>query len=151
MYHFHFRFPGFPLPFHPVSRVSLPVLSTWLSAGFLSSLPVPLPQPFPWCLPLSGSLRPLLIWPFPFRSAFFRPLSFPSDYSDLCAFLSLHPVFPSQWFFRCLFSPSVTPVSMRSFRFRYSALCSSFLLLPFRLAEGYFVCHGLPFGLAVSP
>ena len=66
-----FRFPGFPLLFHPVSRASLPFSVLGFSAGFLSSLPVPLPQPLPWCLPSSGFFRPLLFGIFRFPSLSF--------------------------------------------------------------------------------
>ena len=48
-------------------------------------------------------------------------------------------------------SPSVAPVSMRPFRFWYSALCSSVLPRPARLAVAASVRPGLPFGLAGSP
>ena len=108
------------------------------SAGFLSSFPVPLPQPLSWCLPSSGSLRPLLFGLFRSPS-----LSFVCSGSLLTTQLSassfpffpLSPGFGSFGVLRFLssptLSPSVTPVSMRSFRFRYSALCSSFLPLTF--------------------
>ena len=48
-----FGFLAFPLPFHPVSRVSLPFLSTRLSVCFLSSFPVSLPQLFHRCFPFA--------------------------------------------------------------------------------------------------
>ena len=50
-----FRFPAFPFPFHPVSRVSLPILCTWLSVCFLSSFPVSLPRLFRWCSSFTSS------------------------------------------------------------------------------------------------
>lgn len=70
--HLRFRFPGFPLPLHPVSRASLPLSVLGFPAGFLSSFPVPLPQPLSWCLPSSGFLRPLLF-------GLFRPTCFLSS------------------------------------------------------------------------
>ena len=66
-----FGFLAFPLPFHPVSRVSLSFLRTRLSVRFLSSFPVSLPQPFHWCFPFA-----LAFGLFPSLSAFFRPLLF---------------------------------------------------------------------------
>ena len=151
-----FRFPGFPLPFHPVSRASLSVLSTWLSAGFLSSLPVPLPQPLPWCLPFSGFFRPLLVRPFPFRSTFFRPPTFSSDYSASALSFPFFPVFPSSgssgacFPFRCacfhaflpvlvlssLFFLSPTPVSPRRRLLRLSRPAFRFSRFPFAYALG---------------
>ena len=153
-----FRFPGFPLPLHPVSRASLPLSVLGFSAGFLSSLPVPLPQPLPWCLPSSGSSRPLLFGLF--RSP---PLSFVRDRSLLTTQLSAlsfpcFPLSPGIGSFGALrfpaspsLPPSAAPVSMRAFRLRYSALCSSFLPRPIRLADGYLVRFGMPFGLAAAP
>ena len=46
-----FSFLAFPLPFHLVSRASLPFSSTLLSVCFLSSFPVSLPQLFHRCFP----------------------------------------------------------------------------------------------------
>ena len=148
-----FRFPSFPLTLRPVARASCPLLVLGLSAGFLSSLPVPLPQPLPWCLPSA------------FAFGLFRspPLSFVRERSLLTTQLSApaFPFFPlSPGSGSCgaplslsllRLSPSVTPVSMRSFRLWYSALCSSFLQRPARLADGFLVRVRMPFGLAASP
>ena len=105
---FRFRFPDFPLPFHPVSRAFLPFSVLGFSARFLSSLPVPLPQPLPWCLPSSGSLRPLLVGLF--RSS---SLSFVRSDSLLTTQLpaSSFPVFPV---------PLTAVLPVRSFPFRQS-------------------------------
>ena len=46
-----FGFLALPLPFHPVSRASLPFPSTQLSVCFLSSFPASLPQLFHRCFP----------------------------------------------------------------------------------------------------
>ena len=84
-----FSFLAFPFPFHPVSRVSLPFLSTWLSVCFLSSFPVSLPQLFHRCFPcaLAFGLSPFLLLSFVrFRSG--------SDYSAFRSFFSLLPVLP---------------------------------------------------------
>ena len=98
---FHSRFHGFPRS----SRPGFPCLAsgsrTRLAVRFLSSLPVSLPQLFHRCFP-SFPLS-LLFRAFRSLSAFFRPLLLASDYSAFCAFFSLLPVFPSQWFFRCQF------------------------------------------------
>ena len=48
-----FSFLAPPLPFHPVSRASLPLLRTRLSVCFLSSFPASLPQLFPRCFPFA--------------------------------------------------------------------------------------------------
>lgn len=125
-----FRFAGFPLPFRPVSRASLPIIVLGFSAGFLSSFPVPLPQPLSWCLPSSGSLRPLLFGLFPSDSLPFvcsssvlttqlLPFLFPSSRSPLAVVPSVFSV-P---FLLPGFSLPVTPVSMRF----VSALVLSFL------------------------
>ena len=156
--HLRFRFHGFPLTFRPVSRASRPLSVLGFSAGFLSSLPVPLPQPLPWCLPSSGSLRPLPVGLFRSpRLPFVRLGSLLTTQLSALAF----PFFPfspysgSSGAFRSAFAsrlpPSVTPVAMRSFRLWYSALCSSFLPRPSRLADGYLVRGRMPFGLAASP
>lgn len=153
-----FRFAGFPLPFRPVSRASLPIIVLGFSAGFLSSFPVPLPQPLSWCLPSSGSLRPLLFGLFPSDSLPFvrsssvlttqlLPFLFPSSRSPLA-------VVPSVFSVPLLLPGSPLPSRLfpcASFRFRYSAFCSSFLPLPFRLADSYLGRDRLPFGLAASP
>ena len=129
-----FGFLAFPLPLHPVSCASLPLLRTRLSVCFLSSFPVSLPQLLSRCFPYA---------PFPFvhfafglspRSAFFRPLSLGSDYS---AFRLSFPFFP----FPLSAVPSVLSVRLAAhslflfhsdcfhsvFPIRYSAYCSSFL------------------------
>ena len=122
--------PQFPLPFRPVSRASLSVLSTWLSACFLSSFPASLPQPFHWCLPYAYAFGLS-----PIHSTFFRPLPFWDLTTQPLRFL-----FPSSRFSLAVVPPvliyplSVPPVSMLPFQLWYSAFCSSFLLLTFRLA-----------------
>ena len=120
--------------FFPGSRTRLPVC-------FLSSLPASLPQLFHRCFPS---------FPLPlvrFSSGLFpsRPRSFVRSRSVLTTQPSVlsFPFFPvspdggSSGAFRSAFasrpSPSVTPVSMRSFRFWYSAFCNSFLRLLSRL------------------
>ena len=120
-----FGFPVFHLLFCLVSHASFPVFGTWLSVRFLSSYPVSLPQPFHRCFP-----RAFAFGLFCLLSAFFRPLQPASDYSAFCSVFSLLPVLPWQRFLRCMLSSSVGPVSMPSFRFRYSAFCNSFLRPP---------------------
>ena len=123
-----FGFPVFHLLFRLVSHASFPVSGTWLSVRFLSSFPASLPQLFHRCFP--SFPRPCVrFFPglFCLLSASFRLLQPASDYSAFCAFFSLLPVLPWQRFLRCLLSSSVGPVSMPSFRFRYSASCISFL------------------------
>ena len=123
-----FGSPVFHLLFRLVSHASFPVFGTWLSVRFLSSFPVSLPQPFHRCFP--SFPLPLVRFSsglFCLLSASFRPLQPASDYSAFCSFFSLLPVLPWQRFLRCLISSSVRPVSMPSFRFRYSAFCISFL------------------------
>ena len=70
---------------------------------------------------------------FRLLSTFFRPLKPASNYSAFCPSFSLLPVFPWQRFLRCLSSSSFQPVSMPSFRLRYSVFCISFLRPPSRL------------------
>ena len=119
--------PGFPSPLHG-SSYSAP-------CSFPFVLPGLTPAAVPPVLALRFRLRP-----FSLSSAFFRPLLFGPDYSASCPFFSLLPVLPWQRFLRCSSVPfvpdlssSVSPVSMRPFRFRYSASCASFL----RLAVSY--------------
>ena len=159
--------PRFPVPLSlPWLSTAVPpgfpcfpsIFSTWLFCRFPFVPPSSAPAAASLVLTFLRFLSSPSFRHFPFPFAFFRPLRFPSDYSALCPFFSPLPAFPWPWFLRRAASalasrlpPSVTPVSMRSFRFWYSALCSSFLPLPFRLADGYFARSGLPFGLAVSP
>ena len=79
--------PLFPLPFHPVSRASLPVLSTRLPFRFLSPFLASLPQLFHECLPsfrfLSSPYSRHLSVPPRFLSSAF---GFPSQ---LLSFLAL--------------------------------------------------------------
>ena len=77
----------FPVP-------SFPVLRTWLSVRFLSPYPDSLPQLLVRCFPsaFASGLFPVLSASFRLPLSRFRLLS-------LCAFFSLHPGFPSQWFF----------------------------------------------------
>ena len=129
-----FGFPVFRLLCRPVSRAAFPVSGTWLSVRFLSSLPASLPQLFHRCFP--SFPLPLVRFSsglFRLLSTFFRPLQPASDYSASCAFFSLLPVSPGSGSFGARFSSSVRPVSMPSFRFRYSAFCISFLRTPSRL------------------
>ena len=133
---FRSRFSGLS-PFFPTwfPMPSFPVLRTRLPVCFLSSFPASLPQLFHRCFPsfplpcvrFSSGL-------FCSPSAFFRLLPLASDYSAFRSFLSLLPVLPCRRFLRCPSVPcvpdlssSVSPVSMRPFRFRYSASCVSFL------------------------
>ena len=117
---------------------------------------------------------------FCWLSAFFRLLLPASDYSAFCSFLSLLPDLPWQRFSRCASVPfvpdlssSVSPVSMRPFRFRYSASCvsvlrftvschrhyaASGLLFParpfpfaFALGSGYLACPLRTFWFAANP
>ena len=115
--------------------LSFPVLRTRLPVRFLSSFPVSLPQLFHRCFPsfplplvrFSSGLSacfPVSFDPFsPLLTTQPSALSFPffpfspgSGSFGACRFLSA----PT-------FSSSVRPVSMPSFRFRYSASCVSFL------------------------
>ena len=137
-------FLAFPFPLHPVSRVLLPFLCTRLSVSFLSSFPVSLPQLFPRC--------------FPFAFAFGLSPSALLSFVRFALVLTTQPSvflfpssrFPCRRFLRCLFSSSVRPVSMPSFRFRYSAFCSSFL--PRCIApQCYFSAPAFPCGLWPFP
>ena len=116
-----FRFSGFPLLSSLVSRAFFPVLCFRLSVCFLSPHPVSLPQLLDRCLPFAfafGTFRDL--------SGFFRPLVTASGYSAL-PFFSLLPDFPRLGSLGACFTPSVSPVAMRFFRFWYSAYCNSVL------------------------
>ena len=124
-----FASSAFPVLPSLVSHAFFPGSHTRLSVRFLSSLPASLPQLFHRCFPS---------FPLPrvrFSSGLFRsdPLPFvrrPSLLTTQPSALSF-PFFPfspdggSSGVFRSAcasqLSPSVTPVSMRSFRFRYSA------------------------------
>ena len=114
---------------------SFPALRTRLPVRFLSSFPVSLPQPFHRCFPSF----PLSFVRF-FSGLFcLLPPSFVRFRSLLTTQPSAlsFPLFPispgsgSLGALRFLSSPSlsssVRPVSMPSFRFRYSASCVSFL------------------------
>ena len=124
-----FRLPDFSTSVPPGFPCFPSVSCTRLSVRFLSSFPASLPQLFHRCFPS---------FPLPrvrFSSGLFRsdPLPFvrrPSLLTTQPSALSF-PFFPfspdggSSGVFRSAcasqLSPSVTPVSMRSFRFRYSA------------------------------
>ena len=130
-------------PLSTISSARFPVLPfRFLVLGFLfvsfHPTPVSLPQLLTPALPFfSAFFRLLLFRDFRLLSAFFRPLQPASDYSAFCTFLSPLPVLPWQRFLRCLFSPSIPPVSMRFFRFWYSAFCDSFHLTLFRLTAAF--------------
>ena len=128
-------FPCFPFGFR-----------TWLSACFLSSFPASLPQPFHWCLPFAFAFGLFPSFCF-LSSASFRVF----DYSASALSFPCFPLSPRSGSSGADLSPSVSPVSMRPFRFWYLAFCSSFLLLTFRLAEGYLARLGLPFGFGLFP
>ena len=124
----------FPVPSFPVLRTRHPV-------RFLSSFPVSLPQPFHRCFP--SFPLPLVRFSSGLSACFL--LSFVCFCSLLTTQLSAlsFPFFPfspgsgSNGALRFLSSPSLSssvwPVSMPSFRFRYSASCISFLRPLFRL------------------
>ena len=115
--------------------LSFPVLRTRLPVRFLSSFPVSLPQPFHRCFPS---------FPLPLvRFSSGLSACFLLSFVRFCSLLTTQPSALSFPFFP--FSPgsgsfgarpflsslslssSVSPVSMRPFRFRYSASCVSFL------------------------
>ena len=114
---------------------SFPVLRTRLPVRFLSSFPVSLPQLFHRCFP--SLPLPLVRFSSGLSACFL--LSFVC----FCSLLTTQPSALSFPFFPIspgsgslgalrfltspLFSSSVRPVSMPSFRFRYSASCVSFL------------------------
>ena len=116
--------------------LSFPVLRTRLSVRFLSSLPASLPQLFHRCFPsfplplvrFSSGLSacfPVSFDPFsPLLTTQPSALSFPFfPFSPGSGSLGARPFLSS-----LSLSSSVSPVSMRPFRFRYSASCVSFLL-----------------------
>ena len=72
---------------------------------------------------------------FPIRSASFRPLLFRFRLLSLPLFLFPSSRFPLAAVPTVHISSSVRPVAMPSFRFRYSALCNSFLRPLFRFTE----------------
>ena len=122
---FHSRFHGFPRS----SRPGFPCLAsgsrTRLAVCFLSSFLASLPQPFHECFPSAFASGLFRLPSAPFRSL--RPAS---DYSAFRLSFPLFPISPdggSLGAARFLSSPtlssSVRPVSMPSFRFRYSASC----------------------------
>ena len=111
-------FLAFPLPLHPVSRVSSLVLSTWLSAGSLS--------PSQFCSRSRYTGAYLLFSHSVLVPSF--PLSFVSffsgsNYSGSALSFPFFPAFHRIWSFRCLFIRfPQKPVSMLPFQLRYSAL-----------------------------
>ena len=144
--------------------LSFPVLRTRLPVRFLSSFPVSLPQPFHRCFPS---------FPLPYvRFSSGLSTRFLLSFVRFCSVLTTQPSALSFPFFpfspgsgsfgalRFLSSPvlssSVSPVSMRSFRFRYSASCVSFLRWLFRLtvttsASGLlFPARPFPFAFALG-
>ena len=164
----HSGFPGatfsalassvFPVLPSLVSHAFFPGFRTRLSVRFLSSFPVSLPQPFHRCFPS---------FPLPFVR-FFSGL-FPSDslsFVRLSSVLTTQPSALSFPFFPIspgsgsfgalrflaspLFSSSVSPVSMRPFRFRYSASCVSFLRFTVSCHRHY-AATGLLFPARPSP
>ena len=92
-----FGFLAFPLPFHPVSRVSLPF--SVLSFLFVSFHP----SRFRSHSRSTGASLLLSLSGFPLSSVFFRPLPFGSNYSAFRSFFSLLPVLPCRRFLRCFF------------------------------------------------
>ena len=141
---FYFRFLAFPLPLRPVSRALLLILSTRLSARFLSSFPALLPQLLHWCLPFAFAFG---LGSFPF--AHFRSRPVPFRLLSLCPFFSLHPVFPWQRFLRCSFIrfpfslfpcfPFSFGTQLPAFPFDLTAFASQWLrsvvILPFSLPD----------------
>ena len=121
--------------------LSSPVLRTRLPVRFLSSFPVSLPQPFHRCFPsyplslvrFSSGLSAC----FPVSFVPFSPLLTTQPSALSFPFFPFSPGSGSFGALRFLSSPlfssSVRPVSMPSFRFRYSASCVSFLRSLFRL------------------
>ena len=138
-------FSVFPVPSCLVSHAVLPGFGTWLSVCFLSSFPVSLPQPFHRCFPsfplsfvrFSSGLFCLLSLSFVrFRSLLTTQpsaLSFPLfPISPGSGSLGVRPFLSS-----LSLSSSGRPVSMPSFRFRYSAFCISFLRFAVSPHSGY--------------
>ena len=128
-----FGFLAFPLPFHPVSRVSLSFLRTRLSVRFLSPFLDSLPQLFLKCFPFA-----LAFGLFPFL-----PLSFVRFRSGSGYSASVSSLPPSSRFCLTAASP-VRPFCFRFFGFPRSSqpgfpcslsrfLYSAFCLFPFAL------------------
>ena len=114
---------SFPLFFRLISHASDPVLRTRLSARFLSSFPVSLPQPFHWCLPYA----PLRFLRFAFGHFPSFPLSFVrffsgSDYSAFVFSFPFFPDFPSPGLPGAYFRFPSRLFPCVPFHFRYSAL-----------------------------
>ena len=131
--HLRFRFPGLPLTFRPVSRASRPLSVLGFSAGFLSSFPVPLPQPLSWCLPSSGSLCPLLFGLFPSDSLpFVRSSSVLTTQLSALSF-PFFPISPSSGSFGAsvLLSLPGFPLPSRLFPCAPSGSGTQFSVLPF--------------------
>ena len=138
-------FPVFHLLRRPVSRASFPVSGTWLPVCFLSSLPASLPQLFHRCFPsaLASGLSACL--PLSFVRFGLLLTTQPSALSFPCFPFPLAAV-PSV----LIYPLSVQPVSMPSFRFRYSASCDSFLRLT-ASCHRHFTATGLLFPARPSP
>ena len=112
----------FPHSFHPVSRVSFLVLSTWLSAGSLS--------PSRFCsrsrFPGAYLLLSLSVLAPSFPLSFVHFFS-GSHYSGFALSFPFFPVFHRIWSFRCLFIRFlVKPVSMLPFSFGTQPSCNFF-------------------------
>ena len=131
----------FPVLPGPVSRAFFPGSRTRLPVRFLSSFPVSLPQPFHRCFPSF----PLSFVRFSSGLSACFPVSFDpfslllTTQPSALSFL-LFPISPGSGSFGARpflsslsLSSSVSPVSMRPFRFRYSASCASFLRSLFRV------------------
>ena len=80
---FRSHFLGFPFISGLISRAFLPGSCTRLSVSFLLPFPDSLPQLFLRCLPYAFAFGP-----FPFQSAFFRPLLFRFRLLSFLFFLS---------------------------------------------------------------
>ena len=144
----------FPVLSDLVSRVFFPGSSYSALCLFPFIPPGLAPTAVPPVLPFRFRLRA-----FPSLSAFFRPLLLGSDYSAFRSFFSLLPVLPCRRFLRCCLSSfrlpcsssSLRPVSMPSFRFRYSAFCTSFLRSLSRLTVATPAPQPSPFGSGLFP
>ena len=145
-------FPVFHLLLRPVSRASFPASGTWLPVCFLSSLPASLPQLFHRCFPsaLASGLSACL----PLDDLRFGLLLTTQPSALSFPLFPFSPVSGSHGARRFLSSPtlssSVRPVSMPSFRFRYSASCDSFLRLT-ASCHRHFTAPGLLFPARPSP